>query len=174
MALVGGLLRRDWSHDEIGCFIRAVTAAAGDEEATMRLNTIKGTAEKLRKGLKTTGLPKLAELVGSGVVERMFHFLNLDGSVSNNLTNGNEEGQSAELLSAELGYTDITFPIDALPRVMKQYILEASESVSSCLDYVGVPLIAAAGAAIGRTRKLARIFRELHEELTKEKPLGFV
>lgn len=69
-------------------------------------------------------------------------------------TNEPELGRSADLLSAELGYTDLRLRLESFPEVMSRYITEASESVSCSPDYVGVPLLAASGAAIGRTRKL--------------------
>ena len=50
LALAGGLLRADWSVEEVQQFIEAVAVAAQDEEAQKRVKAVAPTKEKLDKG----------------------------------------------------------------------------------------------------------------------------
>ncbi len=58
-------------------------------------------------------------------------------------------GKSAELLSAESAKENLDFPLEFLPEMIGKYVDEAAESISCPNDYVGVPMLAALGAAIG-------------------------
>jgi hypothetical protein len=74
MALSGGLTRAGWDGEKVSGFCEAVAAAAGDEEAPDRAKKAKPTAKKQADGKKTTGWPRLAELLrdgGPAVVRRV-------------------------------------------------------------------------------------------------------
>jgi hypothetical protein len=64
MALSGGLARDGWNPEQVGAFVRAVAVAAGDEEANARAQKAVPTSKKQEDGKKTTGWPKLEELLG--------------------------------------------------------------------------------------------------------------
>jgi hypothetical protein len=80
MSLSGGLAREGWEKERVSRFCEAVAVAAGDEEARMRAGKAEPTARKLEAGKKTTGWPKLAELLkgdGEAVVCRAREWLGL-------------------------------------------------------------------------------------------------
>jgi hypothetical protein len=80
MALTGGLLRDGWSQGDVSRFVEAVAVAAGDEEAGSRSRKAAPTARKQEDGKKTTGWPKLTELLGTDgpeVVRRVRDWLGL-------------------------------------------------------------------------------------------------
>jgi hypothetical protein len=77
MALSGALLREGWKEEEVSDFCGAVAVAAGDEEASMRAAKAAPTAEKQEDGKKTTGWPRLAEIVGDAVVRRARDWLGI-------------------------------------------------------------------------------------------------
>lgn len=64
MALSGGLLRAGWSDERVSKFVEAVAEAAGDEETKMRAGKATGTVRKQLDGKKTTGWPKVEEMLG--------------------------------------------------------------------------------------------------------------
>ena len=77
LALAGGLLRNGWSVEETEEFISAVAEAAQDEEAGNRVRGVQDTAKKLKGGAAVIGFPKLTELLGKDVMERVFQWLGL-------------------------------------------------------------------------------------------------
>ena len=77
MALAGTLLRAEWKEEETCNFIESVAVAANDEEASTRASVVKSTKEKLDRREKTTGLPKLTELIGEKVVDKMCEWLGI-------------------------------------------------------------------------------------------------
>jgi hypothetical protein len=66
--LAGGLLRAGWRTDEVENFVKAVCAAAKDEELEDRIRTVADTAERLAAGENVSGWPSLAQAVGDEVV----------------------------------------------------------------------------------------------------------
>lgn len=78
LALAGALLRNGIDNKDAASFIRTVAEAAGDEEAEQRADCVTHTHAKLNRGEPVTGLPRLAELVGSEVVDRLVQWLALD------------------------------------------------------------------------------------------------
>ena len=80
MALSGGLARGAWTEEQIVEFVHAVAVAAHNEEARMRAGKAAPTAKKLENGKKTSGWPKLVELLGERgdeVVRRVRDWLGL-------------------------------------------------------------------------------------------------
>jgi len=77
LALGGGLLRGGWSEDEAADFIEVVADAAGDEEAEARARDVRSTAQRLDRDQTATGLPRLAEIIGQAVVDRVRAWLGL-------------------------------------------------------------------------------------------------
>lgn len=80
LALAGALLRH-WNEDEVEEFIQVVAEAAGDEEVNSRVQCVGYTARKLNKGEPVTGIPRLRELVGTDIVERVVDWLGLGSAV---------------------------------------------------------------------------------------------
>lgn len=67
LALAGWLLRGGWKIEDVERFLRAVAAAADDEEAEDRIKTIRRTKEKLVSDRTVTGYPTLVKLLGESV-----------------------------------------------------------------------------------------------------------
>ncbi|HEX8492999.1 MAG TPA: AAA family ATPase [Pyrinomonadaceae bacterium] len=94
LALAGGLLRAGWSEKEAEHFISAICAAAQDEEARARVNSVVGTAKKLTTGEHVTGWPTLASLIKDTAVERIRQWLEL--REPNSETHGSTAAKSAD------------------------------------------------------------------------------
>ncbi len=71
LALVGALIAAGWSPEHTSEFIRAVADAGGDEEANQRAQTVDHTAQKHDAGQPITGWPRLAEILGQEVVQKV-------------------------------------------------------------------------------------------------------
>jgi hypothetical protein len=78
LALCGGMLRNGFDVPEVKNFIKAICAAANDEESDDRLKAIDATAEKLRRKEKVCGFPKLAELTDKKLVEIICAWLQIE------------------------------------------------------------------------------------------------
>jgi hypothetical protein len=81
-ALQDGGAQRDWGEGEAVDFIESVAMTANDEQWKDRGATVRDTKKKLDAGEKTTGLPKLAELLGEKVVNRMCEWLGIAACTS--------------------------------------------------------------------------------------------
>ena len=77
LALSGALLRNGFDLSETKNFIRAIGAAANDEEISDRMTAIEATARKLQSGAKVCGFPKLAELTNQKLVETVCKWLEI-------------------------------------------------------------------------------------------------
>jgi DNA polymerase I-like protein with 3'-5' exonuclease and polymerase domains len=78
LALAGGLLRAGWAQDRTERFVEALAAATRDEEPRKRVQVVALTAGKQEQDRKTSGWPKLEELIGptgKDVVRRVRHWL---------------------------------------------------------------------------------------------------
>jgi hypothetical protein len=75
LALSGYMLNSGWSSEEIKEFVTAVVDAAGDDERDDRLRAVETTATKHANGEAHTGGPRLAELLGSPVVDLLAKWL---------------------------------------------------------------------------------------------------
>ena len=76
LALSGVLIRAGWTEPAATDFIAQVTRAAGDPEE--RGPNVASTSQRLGRDLPATGLPRLAELLGDPVVQRLRQWLHLD------------------------------------------------------------------------------------------------
>ena len=75
MALAGGLARASWEPQDIRHFIFEMAKAAGDEEAPQRANCVDGTEKKVQSDTPVTGWPRLSQLIGPHVVDRLRKWL---------------------------------------------------------------------------------------------------
>ncbi len=71
MALAGGLARAGWEKTDIRHFILEMAKAAGDEDATQRANCVDGTEKKVQSDTPVTGWPRLSQLIGGHIVDRL-------------------------------------------------------------------------------------------------------
>jgi replicative DNA helicase len=79
LALAGALGRAGWRAEEIERFVAAVAAAAGDEELRDRIRAAGDTWRRQAAGAATTGLRRLAGLVGEREVTAVAGWLGLGG-----------------------------------------------------------------------------------------------
>jgi hypothetical protein len=77
MALAGWLLRSGWKEQDVIEFISAAAQAANDEEWRGRVTTVRSTAKRLSEQHPATGGPRVAEIVGDAVSERLHGWLQL-------------------------------------------------------------------------------------------------
>lgn len=100
LALVGGLLRHGWEQEDINRFVRALCAAADDEEVSDRLATIPSTREALAAGKPATGWRRLGELVGTNVVTKVRVWLCLTNSLPEHIEGDDLSGPSSSTPNA--------------------------------------------------------------------------
>ncbi|MEP7037976.1 MAG: AAA family ATPase, partial [Acidobacteriota bacterium] len=78
LPLIGALLRNGFDVSETKNFIRAVCAAANDEETADRLKAVDAAARKLKSGEKVAGFPILAEMTDKKLVETVCKWLQIE------------------------------------------------------------------------------------------------
>jgi hypothetical protein len=78
VAASGALLRNGFDVPATKNFIKAVCAAAGDEEIPMRLKAVDTTDKKIRSGGNVYGFPQLAELTDKKLVETICKWLGIE------------------------------------------------------------------------------------------------
>jgi len=97
LALSGALLRNGFNISETKNFIRAIGAAANDEEITDRIRAIDATAQKLENGENVFGFPKLAELTDKKLVETVCKWLQIEKQSQENYQTENFENPKSEI-----------------------------------------------------------------------------
>ncbi|MBP6002214.1 MAG: bifunctional DNA primase/polymerase [Pyrinomonadaceae bacterium] len=78
LALSSALLRHGWNESDGRYFIEGICHAANDEETEDRLLAFDDTAANIAAGRKTTGIPKLTELIGKTVVDNICKWLEIN------------------------------------------------------------------------------------------------
>jgi hypothetical protein len=140
-ALSGGLIRAGWDVEQVSRFVEAAAVAAGDEEARKRRAKAAPTARKQEEGKKTTGWPKLEELLGADgkeVVRRVRDWLGVAAPIPPEIPQPSEPPWPAPL--AEEAYYGLAG--DAV-----RVLLPASESDPAALLF---QLLVGLGNVIGR------------------------
>jgi hypothetical protein len=85
MALAGGLARAGWEPQDIRHFILEMAKAAGDEEAPQRANCVDGTKKKVQSDTPVTGWPRLSQLIGGHVIDRLRTWLMAQGTAKDQI-----------------------------------------------------------------------------------------
>jgi rubrerythrin len=78
VATSGALLRNGFDVPATKNFIRAVCAAANDEEISMRLKSVDASNKKIKSGGNVYGFPKLAEFTDTKLVETICKWLQIE------------------------------------------------------------------------------------------------
>jgi len=81
LALGGMLAHGGWNGSDIKVFLRAVLAAARDEEVDSRLHDADDTLRKFADGEEVTGAPTLAAIIGDEIVGVVRQWLELSSEV---------------------------------------------------------------------------------------------
>jgi DNA polymerase I-like protein with 3'-5' exonuclease and polymerase domains len=164
LALAGGLLRAEWSQEQVEVFVRAVADAANDEETRQRVRNVLSTAQRKDGGKNTIGWPRFAELLGRDgdrVVRRVREWLGIRNHDPQSTPGmGGEDagkddvepwGKSIPLSESR----DVSpFPVDVYPPAVRAFAEAVAKSMNCPVDYAAVPIIGTAGAAIGGARQL--------------------
>ena len=140
LALTGGLLRAKWSEPDITMFVEAICKAADDEEPDGRCKNVETTAERFENDDNVTGWPKLKELIGDAVVDRICQWLDIKAKV--------------KILLPDESLSFRPFPTDALPEMIRNYVEVGAVGILCDPSFIALPLLTACGAAIGNTRRL--------------------
>ena len=82
LALSGALLRHGWDVQTVTAFVVAAARTAGDGELYDREECVRSTADSIRHGKSATGIPRLVEIIGKNVVDRMFDWLGVSEQVA--------------------------------------------------------------------------------------------
>jgi hypothetical protein len=150
LALTGGLLRAGWTDEKIGTFIEAVAVAANDEEARSRAGKAAATRRKQEAGKKTTGWPKLTQVIGPlgvHVIRRVRQWLGLEGEK----VNSSAKAEKRRVRTLE-PYQP--FPVDCLPEPLAEYVRQGAKALGCDESYIALPALAVVASVIGNTRTI--------------------
>lgn len=79
LALCGLLLRAEWDTDEVDEWLSALARASGDEELDMRLKA-EYQKERLANDERVPGIPRLMDLMGKEITEKVLELMHLTSS----------------------------------------------------------------------------------------------
>ena len=151
LALSGALLRNGFDLAETKNFIRAVGAAANDEEITKRMTAIDATAQKLESNEKVCGFPKLAELTDKKLVETVCKWL----EINHRQESQNDQTETPGEFIGEPKPLDLTLkPVetiddDCLPQVLVNWLRPASKVIGCPIDFLVLSAIIMVATLIG-------------------------
>lgn len=97
LAVSGVLLRNGLSEAETEKFIRAVCFAAGDQQSSDRMTSVRDTAKKLKNNETASGLPKVKELTDKKLADSFSKWLGLaqpTAYIGNSAANGSTANNS--------------------------------------------------------------------------------
>jgi P4 family phage/plasmid primase-like protien len=77
LALAGGLINAGWAAEDVGTFLEAVTAAAGDDEPADRIKAAETTAKAVQEGRKFTGWPTLSGIIDRRITDKVCEWLGI-------------------------------------------------------------------------------------------------
>ena len=159
LALSGALLRNGFDLPTTKNFIRAVGAAANDEEISDRMTAIEATARKLENSEKVCGFPRLAELTNQKLVETVCKWL----EINHRQESRNDQKQPTETpgkFNGEPKPLDLTLkPVetiddDCLPKVLVDWLRPASKVIGCPFDFLVLSAVVMIGSLIGSRLRL--------------------
>jgi DNA polymerase I-like protein with 3'-5' exonuclease and polymerase domains len=148
LALVGALVRAGWPQDCIEQLVEALAAATCDDEPRKRIQVVAATAGKRDQDRKTTGWPRLEELIGptgKEVVARARQWLGITKAAS--------PAKYGVMGTRHLPKYQ-PFPVEALPAPIGEYVRQGSLALACDPAYVALPALAAVASVIGNTRTI--------------------
>ncbi len=154
LALSGALLRNGFDISETKNFIRAVGAAANDEEISDRLRAVDATAQKLKDGENIFGFPRLIELTDKKFVETVCKWLQIEHRQESQ-TKANYQTITPAEFTDEPKPLDLTLkPVekideDCLPEILVNWLRPASQVIGCTFDFLVLSAIVTAGSLIG-------------------------
>jgi hypothetical protein len=167
LALGGLLVKTKWQETDCLDFARAVFEAAGCEDVEGHVKCVRDTLAKSPVE-KLAGGPTLARLLGDGgdkIVEKVHSWLRLSTDASPRL--GHEEPLDVYESGVPIPFTrsasNISFPVDVYPKVLKDYARAIAEAMQVDLDFICVAMMGFLGAVLQRrlTINIARDWQEV-------------
>jgi DNA polymerase I-like protein with 3'-5' exonuclease and polymerase domains len=160
LALAGALRRAGWLEEPTVKFVRAVCAAAQDEEPGDRERAVRDTFAKV-DGEQMTGWPTLAKLMGDrgdAVVGAAVGWLGIAfADRGPRATFGGGRGYEQSPVTPER-YEPLPdyepFPTDCLPAPWDTFVREGAAALRCDEGMVGLPLLSVLAGAIGNTRRV--------------------
>lgn len=154
LALSGALLRNGFDLAATKQFIRAVGAAANDEEISDRLKAIDATAQKLESGENVYGFPKLAEITDRKLVETICKWLLIGNKQESEAQRNNQNETPGEFIGNPKPLDLILKPVEpidekCLPKVLVNWLRPASKIIGCPFDFLVFSAIVTAGSLIG-------------------------
>ncbi|MAG36329.1 MAG: hypothetical protein CL878_08805 [Dehalococcoidia bacterium] len=145
MGLIGYLLKGGMQAAYVEALITAVVTVADDEEVATRVDKVQRAVSRLGEGKPLAGLSKLRDVMGDEqsrtLSEALRRWLGLSQGVSD--------------LSDPLDIPVQPFPTDTLPAVFREFVAGYSRALGVPPEYVALPLLTCAGAAMGRMWRLS-------------------
>lgn len=154
LAVCGALLRNGFNVSETKNFIRAVCAAANDEETADRLKAVDATADKLKRGEKVCGFPRLAELTDTKLVETVCKWLRIESRQDERREPVSQPNEKPEF-TGDPKPLDLTLkPVAALddnclPKVLVDWLRPASKVIGCPFDFLVLSAVVMVGSLIG-------------------------
>jgi DNA polymerase I-like protein with 3'-5' exonuclease and polymerase domains len=151
LALAGALLRAGWPDEMAERFLRAVCAAAADEEVEDRLRAVRDTADRLRRDDEATGWPTLARLLGASGERVVVTVRGWLGVRDRRVSEVSDVGRARPVPIPPYR----PFPVRVLPAVVRDYVEATSAAMNCDPSYSALPALAILGAAVGTTHMIS-------------------
>ncbi len=154
MAVSGALLRNGFNVAETKNFVRAIGAAANDEETDTRMKAVDATAQKLQRGEKVAGFPTLAELTDKKLVETVCKWLQIEGRQTSKIEPVQQNDAPEEFTGEPIPLPEDVLPAPELnenliPDEWREWLSDIAERMQCPRDYPTVAAIVSAAALIG-------------------------
>lgn len=143
--LAGGLLRAGWTAEELTVFLRAICAAAGDDEVDDRIRAVESTAAAIDGNKNASGWPTFAKTFGESITRTVLAWLGI--AANTNI----RAGFPARYIPLP-PYTP--FPTACLPSPWDAFVREGARALKCEEAYVALPVLAALAAAVGNSRRV--------------------
>ena len=114
LSLSGALLRAGWKIEKVTKFIEAIVVATNDKELKKRVSAVETTSNKLAKGEKVTGIPRLGELLGKKTVSSICEWLGIGEETSIASVDQRKEGDIFHSYEEFKNAPPITFSIEGI------------------------------------------------------------
>lgn len=145
LAVAGGLLRADYTVEEVKLIVGKAAAYADDEEVESRIANVESTAQKIKDDQRVTGWPTASGLIGEETVNILMKWIEVRQPLSEMAKKELVEGAKATMagvLEAVKGDPGAPFALVAINALgtIDQYNKSEFVRIKSELKRVGVPI----------------------------------
>ncbi len=155
LPVAGGLLRMGSPLEDVLVFLRAVCAAANDEQTKDRLAAVESTFGKLSKGEKSTGWPTAAKLLsdkGPAIVDQLQAWLGvrIEGSDGNSAYSAYSAGGWPAPIPLGTAPSVPPFPVEVLSPWLAEYASAQSVELQVPVDLPAMLAVGFLAGGLGR------------------------